>query len=156
MPCIPTTTRPPKQQLRNTTKSVADSFLVHFPSSQPLISSLLSQLSKLIILVPLSFFVTTAHICTTMMNYDHENFFPPFVNLSTSPYCTNISSQYNSTHYNNNAQHGAWYNSTACTTLPLLGKSQRTHLSTSEGGGVYTDSFLVHKVYSFVSFWYKL
>ena len=67
----------------------------------------------------------------TMMQCDHDNFLPPFVKLSTSPYCTNISSQYDSTHYDNNAQHSAWFNSTKCTTLPLLGKSQsqRTHLS---------------------------
>jgi hypothetical protein len=80
--------------------------------------------------VPLSFFVTTAHICTMMMSFDHDKFLPLFVKLSTSPYCTSISSQYNGTHYNDNAQHGAWYNSTECTTLSLLGKSQRTCLST--------------------------
>jgi hypothetical protein len=68
----------------------------------------------------------------TMMQCDHDNFLPPFVKLSTSPYCTNISSQYDSsTHYDNNAQHGSRYNSTKRTTLPLPGESsQRTHLST--------------------------
>ena len=50
--------------------------------------------------------------------------------MSTTPYCTYNSSQYDSTRYNNNAQHGTRYNSTTCTTLPLPGKSQRTHLST--------------------------
>ena len=64
-----------------------------------------------------------------MMTFDHDKFLPRFVKLSTSPYCTNISSQYNGTHYNDNAQHGARYNSTKCTTLPLPGKSQCTHLS---------------------------
>jgi hypothetical protein len=38
--------------------------------------------------------------------------------------------QYDGTHYNDNAQHGARYSSTKRTTLPLPGKSQRTHLST--------------------------
>ena len=65
-----------------------------------------------------------------MMQFDHDKFLPPFVKLSTSPYCTNISSQYNGTHYNDNAQHGARYNSTERTTLPLPGESQRTYLST--------------------------
>ena len=93
-------------------------------------SLLVSQFVKIIIFVPFTFFVTTAHICTTMMSFDHDKFLPLFVKLSTSLYCTNISSQYNSTHYNDNAQHGAWYNSTKPTTLPLPGESQRTHLST--------------------------
>ena len=118
-----------KRPLRDT-RSVADCSLVHPPAHSPLIASLLSQLSKLIILVPLTFFVTTAHICKTMMRFDHDKFLPPFVKLSTSPHCRNISSQYNSTHYNDNAQHGARYNNTKCATLPLPGKSQRTHLST--------------------------
>jgi hypothetical protein len=64
------------------------------------------------------------------MRLDHDKFLPPFAKLSTSPYCTNISSQYEGTHYDNNAQHGTQYNSTRCTTLPLHGKSQHTHLST--------------------------
>ena len=65
-----------------------------------------------------------------MMPFHHDKFVPPFVKLSTSPYCTNISSQYNGTHYDDNAQHGARYNSTKHTTIPLPGKSQHTHLST--------------------------
>ena len=64
------------------------------------------------------------------MQFDHDEFLPPFVKLSTSPYCTNISSQYDGTHYNDNSQHGARYNSTERTPLPLPGKSQRTYLST--------------------------
>jgi hypothetical protein len=80
--------------------------------------------------VPLTFFITTAHICTTMMSFDLDKFLPLFIKLSTSPYCTNISSQYNSTHYDNNVQqHSTRYNSTERTTLPLPGKSQCTHLS---------------------------
>jgi hypothetical protein len=82
------------------------------------------------ILVPLTIFVITAHICTMMMQFDHDKFLPPFVKLSTSPYCTNISSQHDGTHYNDNSQHGARYISTEHTPLPLPGKSQRTHLST--------------------------
>jgi hypothetical protein len=66
------------------------------------------------------------------MQFDHDKFLPPFVKLSTSPHCTNISSQYDGTHnYDDTTQHGAWYNSTQRTTLPLPGKSQRTHLSTA-------------------------
>ncbi len=49
--------------------------------------------------------------------------------MSTSPCCTYFSSQYDGTHYNDNAQHGARYNSTTRTTLPLPRKSQGTHLS---------------------------
>ncbi len=64
------------------------------------------------------------------MQFDHDKFLPPFVKLSTSPYCTNISSQYNGTHYDDNAQCGAWYNNTKRTTLPLQGKRQCTLLST--------------------------
>ncbi len=64
------------------------------------------------------------------MTFDHDKFLPPFVKLSTSPCCTYFSSQYNGTHYNDNAQHSARYNSTERTPLPLPGKSQRTHLST--------------------------
>jgi hypothetical protein len=66
----------------------------------------------------------------TMMSFDHDKFLLSFVKLSTSPYCTNICSQYDGTHYNNNAQHGARYNSTKRTTLPLPGKSQHTQVST--------------------------
>jgi hypothetical protein len=80
--------------------------------------------------VPLPFSYITAHICTTMMQFDHDEFLPPFVKLSTSPYCSNNSSQYNGTYYDNNAQHGARCNSTKRITLPLPGKSQSTHLST--------------------------
>jgi hypothetical protein len=64
------------------------------------------------------------------MQSDYDKFLPPVVKLSTSPYCTNISSQYNGTHYDDNSQHGTWYNSTKHTTLPLPDKRQRTHLST--------------------------
>jgi hypothetical protein len=48
-----------------------------------------------------------------MMQFDHDDFLPPFVKLSTSPYCTNICSQYNGTHYDDNAQHNTRYNSTS-------------------------------------------
>jgi hypothetical protein len=65
-----------------------------------------------------------------MMQFDHDKFLPPFLKLSTSPYCINISSQYDGTLYDDNTRHGARYNSTERTTLPLPGKSQCTHLST--------------------------
>jgi hypothetical protein len=61
---------------------------------------------------------------------DHDEFFPAVVMMSHTPCHVNIHRQYDGTHYNNNAQHGAWYSSTKHTTLPLPGKSQRTHLST--------------------------
>ena len=80
------------------------------------------------------------------MRFDHDEFLPPFVKLSTSPYCTNISSQYDGTHYNENAQHGARYNSTERTTLPLPGESQRTHLSTDSSvaaKAANTDTYYV-------------
>ncbi len=117
-----------KQWLCNT-RSVADSSLVHSSAHSPLISLLLSQMPKLIILVPFPF-LSLLHIFAwqwwvlTMTNFYRH------LSLSTSPYCTTISSQYNGTyHYNNNAQHGARYNSIVeCTTLPLPGKSQHTHL----------------------------
>ena len=64
-----------------------------------------------------------------MMQFDHDKFLPLFVKLSTSPNCTNTSTQYNGTHYDNNAQHGARYNSIKHTTLPLPGKSQHTLVS---------------------------
>ena len=65
-----------------------------------------------------------------MMTFDHDKFLLPFVKLSTSPCCTYFSSQYDGTHYYDNTQHGARYNSTERTTLPLPGESQRTYLST--------------------------
>ncbi len=64
------------------------------------------------------------------MQFDLDKFLLLFVKLSTSPYCTNISSQYNGTCCNNNSQHGARYNSTKRTTLPLPSKNLHTHLST--------------------------
>jgi hypothetical protein len=113
------------------TRSVADSHLVH---SSTLISPSFLHSShncqNNTILLPLTIFVITAHICTMMMQFDHDKFLPLFVKLSTSPYCTNISSQYDGTQYNGNSQHGARYNSTECTPLPLPGESQRTYLST--------------------------
>jgi hypothetical protein len=64
------------------------------------------------------------------MTFDHDKFLPPFVKLSTSPCCTYFRTQYNSTHYNDNSQHGDRYNSIERSTLPLPGKSWRTNLST--------------------------
>ncbi len=94
-------------------------------------SPLFSQLSIIIILVPLTFFSRTyCKFRTAMMTFDHDEFLPPFVKLSTSPCCTYLSSQYDGTHYNDNALHGARYNSTERTPLPLPGESQRTYLST--------------------------
>ncbi len=64
-----------------------------------------------------------------MMN-DHDKFLPAIIMMSHTPCHVNIRQQYNGTYYNNNAQHGARYNSTKLTTLPLPNESQRTHLST--------------------------
>ena len=66
-----------------------------------------------------------------MSEIDHDKFLPPVVKLSTSPYCTYISSsQYHGTHYSNSTQYSNQYNSTACTSLPLHGDSLRTFQST--------------------------
>ncbi len=64
------------------------------------------------------------------MMIDHAKCLPAVVMMSHTPCHVNKRRQYNGTHYNDNAQHGALYCSTKCTTLPLPGKSQRTHLST--------------------------
>ncbi len=112
-----------KRQLR-ITRSVADSSLVH--SSIHIPPHFFTPLATVKInhLVPLTFFVTTACICATLMRFYHDKFLTPFVKSSTSPaYCTNVSSQYDGTHHNDNAQHGARYNSTKRTTLSLPGKS---------------------------------
>ena len=62
-----------------------------------------------------------------MSEIDHDKFLPPVLKLSTSPYCTYISSsQYNGTHYNDSTQYGNQYNSTACTSLPLHSDSPHT------------------------------
>jgi hypothetical protein len=61
---------------------------------------------------------------------DHDKFLPVIIMMSHTPCHVNIRQQYNGTYYNNNAQHGDWYNSTKLTTLPLPSKSQLTHLST--------------------------
>jgi hypothetical protein len=61
-----------------------------------------------------------------MNEIDHDEFLPPVVKLSTSPYCTYISSQYDGTRYYNSTQHGNQYNSTFCTSLPLPGHSPCT------------------------------
>jgi hypothetical protein len=64
------------------------------------------------------------------MMIDHDKFLPAVVMMSHTLSHVNIRRQYDGTHYNNNAQHGTWYNSTEDTTLPLPGKSECTHLST--------------------------
>jgi hypothetical protein len=62
-------------------------------------------------------YCTYLHI---MLCFDHDKFLPPVVKLSTTPYCTYISSsQYNGTHYNDSTQYGNQYTSTDCTSLPL-------------------------------------
>jgi hypothetical protein len=62
--------------------------------------------------------------------FGHDEFLPAAVMMSHTPCHVNLTRQHNGTHYKNNAQHGAQFNSTKCTTLPLSGKSQCTHLST--------------------------
>ena len=61
------------------------------------------------------------------MMIDHDAFLPAVVMTSYTPCCTNISRQYDGTHYNDNtAQHGNQYSSTFCTSLPLPGHSPCT------------------------------
>jgi hypothetical protein len=81
-------------------QSVADSSLVHSPSSQRPHFFTSLTIVKLHIFNATYIFAITAHICTTMMQLDQDKFLPPFVKLSTSPYCTNISSQYDGTSIN--------------------------------------------------------
>jgi hypothetical protein len=101
---------------------------------------LLSQpphFSEHLTIVNFCIFSATYHFCLlhiflgTMMMIDHDKFLPTIVMMSHTPYHVNIRKQYDSTHHNDNAQHVAWYNSTKRTTLPLPGKSQRTHLYTA-------------------------
>ncbi len=69
-------------------------------------------------------YCTYLHI---MLCFDHVKFLPPVVKLSTTPYCTYISSsQYDGTHYNDSTQYGNQYTSTDCTSLPLHGNSPST------------------------------
>jgi hypothetical protein len=150
------------QQLRRRTKgrlgntrSVADCSKVHSPSSQPPHFFTPLTIFKIIHFSATFIFVITAHICTTMMRFDHDKLLPPFVKLTrTSPCCTNIGSQYNGNCSNNNSKHGARYNHT-CSAR----RSQRTHLSTvnvhkdrlidsvaqpMSHGRTYTSPSLVH------------
>jgi hypothetical protein len=54
------------------------------------------------------------------MMIDHDAFLPAVVMTSYTPCCTNISRQYDGTHYyDNTTQHGDKYNSTPRTSLPL-------------------------------------
>ena len=63
----------------------------------------------------------------TMMMIDHDAFLPAVVMTSYTPCCTNISRQYDGTHYyDNTTQHGDEYNSTPRTSLPLPVDSTRT------------------------------
>ncbi len=72
-------------------------------------------------------YCTYLHI---MLCFDHDEFLLPVVKLSTTPYCTYISSsQYNGTHYNDSMQYGNQYTNTDCTSLPLHGDSPSTCLS---------------------------
>jgi hypothetical protein len=60
---------------------------------------------------------------------DYDKFLPAIVMMSHAPCHVSIRRQYEGTHCNNNAQHGARHNNTECTTLSLPGESQHTHLS---------------------------
>ena len=65
-------------------------------------------------------FLLTLYIFLTMMMIDHDAFLPAVVMTSYTPCCTNISRQYDGTHYyDNTTQHGNEYNSTPRTSLPL-------------------------------------
>ncbi len=115
------------QLLRNM-RSVADCSLVHPPPAHsPLISSLLSQLTKLINLVPLTFFVTTAHICTTTMRFDHDNFYRHLSNCQ--PHHTVHILVVSTMVLTITTTHNTALGATVLNTLPLPSKSQRTHLT---------------------------
>jgi hypothetical protein len=118
-----------KQRNRDT-RSIADSSLVHSSTLIPLNFSEPLTICQNNHFCATHLFCTYCNFCTAMMTFDHDNFFSPFFKLSTSPCCTYFSSQYDGTHYNDIAQHGAWYNITKQITLPLTGKSQCIHLST--------------------------
>jgi hypothetical protein len=112
-------------------RSVPHSFFEHSSTQIP------PHFSDLLTIVKFTHFSTIYHFdllhifLGTMMTIDqHDEFLPAFVMMSHTPCHVNIHWQYNGTHHNNNAQHGARYNSTKHTTVPLPGKSQHTHLST--------------------------
>ncbi len=114
-----------KRRLRDT-RSLADYPLL---SRRPHFSEHLTIVNFRIFSATYHFYIL--HIFLgPMMIIDHDEFFPAVVMMSHIPCHVNIRRQYNCTHYNDNAQHGARYNSTERTTLPLPGKSQCTHLST--------------------------
>ena len=88
-------------------RSVPDCSKEHSPSIRPLISVALHffpQLSILYILVSLTFLLTLHIFLTMMMMIDHDAFLPAVVMTSYTPCCmhTNISRQYNGTHYKDN------------------------------------------------------
>jgi hypothetical protein len=64
----------------------------------------------------------------TMMQFDHDEFLPPFVKFSTSPCCTYFSSQYDGSHSDNNAQHSSGY-STERTTATSSAQQKSAHTS---------------------------
>jgi hypothetical protein len=66
------------------------------------------------------------------MSFDHDKFLPPVIKLSTSPYCTNISSPYNGTNTTTTTMHNTALSATLpkAQHFPLPCKSQCTHLST--------------------------
>ena len=65
-----------------------------------------------------------------MMQFDHDKFLPPFVKLSTSPYCTNI--RVRTTALTMMTTHNTALGTTVPNAphFPLPGKSQSIHLST--------------------------
>ena len=75
MPCIQTTTMSSYKMMTPRCKECSRLLSGTLLYSHSPISLTLSQLSKLIILVPLTFFATTAHICMTMMRFDHDKFY---------------------------------------------------------------------------------
>ena len=80
-------------------------------------------------LVSLTLFTYCTYFSRTMMMIDHDEFLPAVVMTSYIPCCTNIRSEYDGTHYNDNdntKQHGDEYNSTPRTPLPLHVDSTRT------------------------------
>ena len=116
----------------NSTRSALDSSLVHSSTLIPPHFSDPLTIVNFHIIQYHYIFVTNAHICTTMMSFDHDKFLPPVIKLSTSPYCTNISSPYNGTNTTTTTMHNTALSATLpkAQHFPLPCKSQCTHLST--------------------------
>ena len=78
MPCVPTTT-PSYETMTLQYEECSRFFSGTLLSSQPPHFSAPLTNAKINHFSAFSIFVTTAHICMTMMSFDHDKFLPPFV-----------------------------------------------------------------------------